>query len=323
MNRTFLIPILIAALALITWAGYHLGNRTFSTASTQLLRDIETYRSVLDVVSDERVRLPRQRTQLQSIVDRTLGGDVETVDASLRSGLNRIGEEIGLAGLSVRTGTAATRLSPARSEFQGTARRHLRDEPDFVELEAWISGQGDLRQSLHLLHRLQREPWMKKLLQVKLSPKDNGARFDVNIHLVTLFLPGRIPNADPGSIPPYDPQDFERYAALVSANAFRVPPEQPAQAVAQVKPAPPPFPYEKWWLTGIAHGAGGMEVWLLNRESGESRRLGAGDRLHEATLVEARGEMAEFQEFQQRFSVAVGQNLGDRRSIKHVDGHKQ
>jgi hypothetical protein len=319
---------LLALVGAITWLAFHLGNRTFSAANTQLLRDIDTYRNVLNTVSDERVRSPGQRRKLQAIVDRTLGGDLETVDAALRAGLNRIGEEIGLAGLSVRTGTAATRLSPARSEFRGAARRDLRDEPDFVELEAWISGQGDLRQSLQLLHRLQHETWMKKILQVKLSPKDNGARFDVNLHLVTLFLPGHAPDPAQGSIP-YDPSGFEHYATLVSANAFRVPPEQPAQVVAQAKPppapppAPPPFPYEKWWLTGIAQGPVGMEVWLLNRESGESRRLGSGERLHEAMLVAARGEQAEFEVLQQRFSVAVGQNLGDRRLIERPGDHKQ
>ncbi|MFB3138803.1 MAG: hypothetical protein ACE10B_06255, partial [Phycisphaerales bacterium] len=73
---------------------------------------------------------------------------------------------------------------------------------------------------------------------------------------------------------------------------------------------------DQWMLTGVASGPDGLEVWLLNPQTGESRRLAVGETLRELVLVGAVGETAEFRRDQQRFTVSVGQRLSQRSPLK-------
>ncbi len=245
---------------------------------------------------------------LRRLAERTLGGDPETVDHRLRSRLNRIGEEIGLEELSVGTGRVRALQSPARSQFL-RGQKALRDEVDVVEVEGWISGEGTFEQALRLAHRIDAEPWLKRVGQFRIQPRRKEDRFAITLRFVTLFLPNQAP---PPDVPPAETADsagFDRYAALLRRNPFRMPSPAPAP------PTPPeavqnPAPWTLWVLTGVASGPGGPEVWLLNPGSGESRRLAVGESLHEVMLVAAAGEAAEFRLHEERFTVAVGQSLG-------------
>ncbi|MHC4448256.1 MAG: hypothetical protein ACYSXF_10830, partial [Planctomycetota bacterium] len=200
--------------------------------------------------------------------------------------------------------------------------RALREEIDFVEVQGWISGWGSLEQVVGLIHRIEAERWLKYIDQVKLDPKENGQRVDVTVRLRTLFLPGRAPSE--ASLASSDTEVAaaaatpERYAALIKANPFAVPPPKPTApppVAARKAPGPPSFPYGQWVLTGVAESDGIGEIWLLNPKSGESRRLAVGESLHELVLAAAEGDRAEFQIAQERFSVAVGQNLLQRTSV--------
>lgn len=78
----------------------------------------------------------------------------------------------------------------------------------------------------------------------------------------------------------------------------------------------PQFPYAQWFVTGIAEGQAGGEAWLLNRRSGESRRLTVGETLEKLELVATAVDYVEFTMDEQRFRVAVGASLDDRIPVK-------
>jgi len=85
------------------------------------------------------------------------------------------------------------RASPARTLFKGNAQRTLRDEVDFVELPAVVSGQGNYEQALRLISSIENEPWIKRIDSIKMDPKDNGGKFDFSLRLTTLFpAPARV-----------------------------------------------------------------------------------------------------------------------------------
>ncbi len=271
---------------------------------------VEDYRRQLDDA-------PRVDGELRAYVDRTLGADVETVDHRLRTRLNRIAEAVGLAKATVGTGNATTRKSPARTAFPRSASwKAMRDEIDFVELQAWVTGEGDLDDVVQLVDRIDAEPWLKHIDHVKIDPRDNGDRFDVTVRLTTLFLPGREPETVDAAA--YDETRLARYRDLVETNHFRVPPPVVAAAPpAEPSPQTPPpdeetFPWHEWAVTGVADGPGGAEVWLRRTTNGAARVLTVGSRFESVELVAAAGEWAEFSEGDERFRVRIGRTLEQR-----------
>lgn len=263
--------------------------------------------------------------QLQSFVDRTLGANLETVDHRLRSRLNRLCEESRLQGASVNTeGSGKPSLSPARSKFRASTQKSLRDEIDFIEVEAWISGVGSLEDVVRLITGIESEPWIKRIDQLRLDPRDNGARVSMTLRLTTLFLPGREPRTPAQSPQPPAAEWQSKFAALVSGNPFRVPPAPPPPPPPKVEtpaappqPAPPPFPFGEWALTGVAQGPSGVEAWLLHRPSGETRVLAPGQSLDAAVFSGAADEGALFAVGDQRFIVAVGATMDQRSPTGH------
>ncbi len=309
----------LAALGAAAWLGSMAARKSYFAPRATLLTPIDGHRAFLIEAAKERRDRGRLEAALKHYVDRSLGGDLQTVDHRLRSRLNRLGEAAGLKRLTVTTGHASSRQSPAKSQFQRRGiQRGLREEIDFVELQGSISGEGTLEQVLRLTHRIQAEPWLKKIEHLKIDPRENGKRFAMTLRLRTLFLPGRTPTQPILDSPA--PAGFERYASLVETNPFAVPP-----APSKAKPAPPEpaaaapkpaFPYAQWVLTGVAEAAAGAEVWLLDRKSGESRRLLVGESLQRMVFVAARGDRAEFQLKQERLSVVVGQNLSEGTPVR-------
>ncbi len=298
MKRAILLLAALAALAIavgLPLQSAYFKRRELVLGNASLRSDIEKFRSG---GADHRSVL----ASLRGYADRTLGGDLESVDHELRSRLNRIGEELGLQGLSVGTGRVMPLDSPGRSKF---ADKSLREETDFVEVEGWISGEAGLDAALQVLHRVESEPWIKRIQEVRFQPRDNGARFALTLRLVTLFLPGRAPSSPP---PRAQPAGFEPYQALAARNPFRLPDANAPP------PAPPPAPspmaeLSRWVLTGVANGPSSSEVWLLNRESKESRRLSVGEHIEQLLLVGAAGETADFELSGERVSVSVGSVL--------------
>jgi hypothetical protein len=326
MNRAvrFGAVTIIAGLALAV--GYKaLASRYLQPRAT-LLAQVEIAQATLDKQREAREDMPRVATELNAIVDRTLGGDVETVDHRLRTRLSRLAEGVGFDGPPVSTGAATRRLSPARTAFKS---RELRDEFDFIELPGFVNGQGTFEQALALVASIEAEPWIKRIDELKFDPADNGSRFDVSIRLTTLFLPGRTPGTSgtpvsaavaaplPGVVVSTD-----QYPTFAALNPFRIPPAPPqaAPAPAGVPPDPVGEPeglkYQHWRLTGVAHSPAGPEVWLLNTQTRDprGRRLLLGQSIHDMELIAVGVDRAEFRLGDERFAVEIGRNLADRQA---------
>ncbi len=310
MSATLRITGIVVVLAGLGWLGWtpvrsmYLDERAdIEQRRAKLIAQVARYRSG----ADDSLRV---RTALQAYADRTLGGDLEAVDHGLRTRLNRIGEEVGLAKLSVATGRVRSMESPARSLRPFRAHRELREELDFVEVEASVSGVGSLEAAMRLVHRIEAEPWIKRVVQVRLQPRDNGERFVVTIRLVTLYLPGRAPARPLETVA--DPGGFERYQLLARRNPFHLAAKPASTPPPPVAP-PPAAKQRKWVLTGVVRGPDGVEVWLLHAESGQSRRLTVGQSIEGVRLLSAAGDTAEFKFGEDRFTVALGRPLARRR----------
>jgi hypothetical protein len=288
MSRLVKIILALVAVMVLAWLGWAPVKATYFNERDELRERIVSLTAdvgrLREAASDHVDVIGR----IRGLVDRTLGGDLETVDHRLRSRLNRIGEDLGLEALSVGTGRVRRLETPARSQFKRRGQQALRDELDFVEVEAWISGEGSLERVLRLIHRIDAEPWPKRVHQVRVQPKLSAQRFAVQLRFVTLFLPDRDPIQPP---PPGEPGDFSRYAAMAGRNPFIVPPPAAAPAVA----VGPGAGLAQWVLTGVAANRGSVEAWLLNPGSGA-----------------ANGNVAEFQLGDQRYRIAVGSRLTDR-----------
>lgn len=309
----FILAILAAAAAL--WLAYRTIGALYFTPRAAFIKQIENHSNQLAIYRSNENDTPAIEDEIQQFVDRTLGGDRETVDHKLRTRLNRLAEQMQLQNHLVDTGADKQRESPAKSRYAGVANKALRDEIDFYELEGWVSGTGTFEQVVRLIDAIEAEPWIKRIDHIRLDPKDNGARVDVHISLTTLYLPRRVANPAQMMVS-QNGSRFDRFQGLVTANPFHLPPPPvdppPLAHVAAANSEQGRFPYEHWSLTGIAQGPAGAEVWLLNQQTRESKRLTLGQSLHEAILVAAMTDAAEFQIGDQRFLVALGKTVGDR-----------
>ncbi|MCZ6835152.1 MAG: hypothetical protein O7G85_05195 [Planctomycetota bacterium] len=252
---------------------------------------------------------PRVQEALQSYVDRTLGGDLEAVDHRLRTRLNRLGEQLQLNDVVVGTGRAISRGTPAKRRFT-RREKELRDETDFIELNAWISARGTLQQTLCLVDAIEAEPWIKRLDQIDLDPQDNGASIDIVVRLTTLFLPGRDPEL--GEASTYDTTRIDRFARLIELNPFQVP-EAPPEVVTTPEVIPTPTSeLDSWTITGIAQSTSGYELWLLHEGTNATRVWRPGEQIENVVLVTARDELAIIQDEESQYAILVGQKLNNR-----------
>ena len=81
-----------------------------TTELTTVSERVEQYQAgVRNAVGIER--------DIQAFANRTLGGDLESVDHRLRARLNRIAEQLQLQDIVVGTGRAVSRDSPAKRVF--------------------------------------------------------------------------------------------------------------------------------------------------------------------------------------------------------------
>lgn len=319
MNLWIKISLIAIAVLVTGLLAKKIADSVYFEERAELISNIDSCNNFIDGWKKENKQKIRQRSDFDELVNRTLGGDLESVDHQLRTRLNRIGEELAITGLTVGTGQVRKLQSPAKSEFtRKSSQKHFREEIDFHELTGWISGQTTYENALRLVHRIDAEPWLKHIDQVKLQPKDNGSRFAVTIRLTTLFLPNRSPK-DP-VYEPYDSASFDQYLVLAQSNMFRVPPQpqpnvpNPTQIAQQVTKT---SPYQAWSVTGVAFGPNGPEVWLRNPQTGESQSLSVGETFKDLLLVGAAGEEAEFKLKDKHFTVSIGQHLNQRSPLKH------
>lgn len=324
LSRYWLVPAALAA-ASAFWIGQQWGAGRLDGRSNEIAKKIATYENAIATGRKQKRERPKIEADLDGILVRTLGSDLESTDSALRARLNRLGEEAGLSSsLVVSTQPPSTRGTPAKSEFGRTgAQRQLRDEPDFVELPANVSVQGPLEPLLRLAHRIEAEPWIKRIDAFRLDRAGADDRMKLDLRLTTLFVPGRLAPEDAELVGSEAPP-FDRYALLVASNPFASPPapeprrprERRREAPPAPPPGPPPFPYGEWILTGIVEGPIGREAWLRHRSSGETLSLTTQGRVGEAELQRIEGDRAEFALAGESFAVLVGGTLVDRYPLR-------
>ncbi len=298
---------------------YWLAQVIYFAPAAALQEEIETAEGNIERFRGYRRTLAGYQEDLQSFADQTLGSREEEVVHRLRTSLTTIASEVGLAEVTASDGQRRAESSPAKIEIRRN--NPHRNRVDFVEQTGVVSGTGTLEQAMRLVHRIESAPWHKRIDEVKLDPKDNGATVMVTVRLSTPYLPDYSPG-EGLNVEPYDGSTFARYAAFTATNPFRIPPpppapqplpEQPKPTPPKPRPAPPPFPYAEWVVTGLAEGSSGPEVWL--RRGKEMRRLATGERIHEVEFVAYVGDQAEFLHGDNRFLVGVGRSLGDRTPV--------
>lgn len=321
--RRFMLPSIFIGSAMIAGLlGWASGSGRIGDDRADLDRRIATYINVLTTVREERTRRPELDARIAAIVDRTLGTDLEHVDAELRRRIAGLCESAGLQNVTVTTLGASVLETPARRTFRKTsAEKAFRDEADFAMVGATASGTGSLEEVVRLLHGLDAASWMKRIESVRLDPDRDGSRIKVAVRVSTIFVPGGQP--DPEGVPANESRrDLGRYAALIERNPFVLPkPEPEPQPVPVVAPEPPKAPVVdplgKWVLTGLVEGGPGDEAWCRHRESGRTVTLLPGTKVDlpgggTVFLVEIKGDVATIRSGEETWRVLVGSTL-DRR----------
>lgn len=316
-NRTRNIVLLSGAAIVGIWLALSLSRSMYFTPRAEKLATIEQL-SQRELQRASITPLVVKR-QLQDYADRTLGSSRETVDHMLRTQLNRMTEDIGLSDVAVGTANATVKLSPARTVFaRDGLQGELRDQPDFIEVEAWVNAKGTLEQVVALVDRIEAASWLKRMDKVRVQAEEGGARCAVTIRLTTLLLPDVSPSKTP-TLEPYSRERLARYASVLGTNPFALPAPpiapvvEPVRVVENSEPSPPPkFPYDKWSLTGVAFGPDGGEAWLKSASTGETLRLIVGQTIGDARLLAAQGENARFELNQTQFLVSIGDTLSEQ-----------
>ena len=323
MSRRLRLGVASASVLLAVFIGWLFGSGGISGEYDELMVERDKYTQALKAVRTQREARPELDERESNFVARTLGATIESVDSRIRRRLYALGSTAGLTDLSVVTSGSASarRDTPAKRAFDRRgSQKALRDETDFIEVTANLSGEGSIEQVLRLLGWIDVDPWIKRVSQVRLNPNRDGTSIKLSLQLTTLFLPGR----EPTEAPPAGVLDPDRIAGLIALNPFRIPPApEPVVAAAPPDPepapavAPPPpkvvFPYENWVLTGVANGPDGPEAWLRNPASNKRRTLRPGGAIGDAVLVEITGEHARFKMGDGTFKVRIGRSLATGR----------
>jgi hypothetical protein len=331
--RHWLAVVIATASVLAGAIGFVVGERRFTDVRATAEAGIDTYVSVLTQARKVRDGRSELAARVQSVADRTLGPSLEVVDSEVRRRLNRACEELGIVEFSVTTGTSVAKPTPAKREFKQSSERPLRDEADFVEVEATVIASGSAGKMYRLLHRVQIEPWLKRIESVRLDPTADGSTVRMTVKLRTIYLPGTIAK-QPLVIDAQALAKAERFLDLFAANPFRIPPPPPVQVQATLPTsvesapdpgvngaaaAPPnvptpvsPFPYGEWQLTGVVDGSGGPEAWLRHLPTGSQLTLQPGSAVGELVFRRVEYDFGVFDGPGGTCRVQVGSNLTQR-----------
>jgi hypothetical protein len=309
--------VLVLVCALAVLLGWLVGAGRLGGDRAKLLSERERFVNVMESVRTQRDGLLDLQEREDAVIERTLGGDLESVDSRIRARLYALGSSAGLADLSVATTGSSAKESPAKRLFKRSgSQRELREEADFVEVAASLSGEGTYEQVLRLLGWIIADGWIKRVDQVRFDPSPDGSRIRISVRLVTIFLPNR----EPAELPGPGELDPGQLAPIIASNMFslpppsvQVPPHPPAVATAPTQPGIPSaarrFPYDQWMVTGVVEGPDGPEAWLRNAATNERRTLQRGGAIGKAVLLEARGEDATFELNEETFDVRIGRSI--------------
>ena len=279
--------------------GFFVGDRRMSAERVSALAEIDTYVQVLTDATAKSKARPELDGKLQGIANQMLGSSLETVDSEVRRRLNRACEELGFNDFSVTTGTSVGRPTPAKKEFKSPDSRKMRDEIDFMEVQATVIARASVDKVYRLIFRVDAEPWIKRIESVRLNPSTDGQQVGVTLRLTTPFMPGYVgktpPKFDPATI-----QLADRYAALFSSNPFRI--------------QPPPMDVPAA-IAGVIEGPSGPEAWLRHLPSGSNVVLHPTMTAGELVFRGVEYDFAVFESPSGACRIQVGTNLTQRSAL--------
>ncbi len=161
----------------------------------------------------------------------------------------------------------------------------------YEKLAFSVTGEATLEETVRLLHEFYSANHLHLLRRFSLKPQTGGKRFDIQLSVEALVLPGAkrqdsLSGAPSGRLALPDLAAYE--SAIVKRNLFAeyVPPPPPRPPIVErrpepPRPAPPPKPsfddakYAK--LTAILEQDGLPQVWVMLQTKGETLRLFEGD----------------------------------------------
>jgi hypothetical protein len=327
MKRGTKIIIAIAAVVVLAgggWLGY---DRMYARPRKDLLKQISHYRSALAAREMELGHIGPLRERLRRVASTTLGSDDEQMSAALRSAMAEVLGSVGLRDVTVGTGAPVAVKNPAAPRIEEVRDKAARNAPDFYAMTATASGVGSLEAALRGLAALEAQAWAHRVDQWSISPVDKGRdKFELSVGITSIYFPepdlrpAAVAQADVKPWQPLSESRFAPYRPILTRMAFKAPPPPPPPAQpAPAQPAQPAAqaaaqPYAEWLVTGVVMGRDGVELWLKNSKSGKTATLLKGERLLDATFVEAEGETATLEIGGARYIVALGQTLADRRA---------
>jgi hypothetical protein len=307
------------ALLLVAW------HVVYTSPRSKIQQDLEAAR--VDIAGLERTLDSefdlRKRAKL--IGATTLAGKQDALEHRFRSGLSRIGEQEGLAGVVVDDAPPTDQLNPLKDVkgISSSLKSALRRSPDFALVRGTLKGTGTLEQVLKAVAVVQAQPWVHRVEGFTLKPVgQNREQLELRLDVATLFAPELLGSAEPAApqVVAAGPEAEALWRAVALKNVFRKPapaqarPVQVAQAPAGGAPAPQVFaPYEEWKLTGIMNGRNGTEAFFTNVKTGAKVTVPRGGQVLDAVLVDGSGEQVVVEIGGKKFVLSNGQTLAARR----------
>jgi hypothetical protein len=305
------------------------GYRAYYQRPRQALDgEISRYAGAVNQREEELAGATNERQRLRGLGASSLGRSEEEVAAEARSAVNQIALALRLIDPKVATRPAMPVNSPATAKVDDLGVKRGVQSTDFYAVPITFTARGDLDEVVRTLATLDAQPWVHRIERFVMTPSGPKRELvDLTLDMVTLFVPEseyagkRDPGAARWTEP--DPAQLEKWMVISKADRFREPPPPPpAPPVAvqqEPKAAPPPKPtgpgYADFRVAAVVHGSAGWEVWLIGSGKagdGATKVVKVGDKVLEATLVDASGERAVFEEGGKRFTVGINKSLAER-----------
>lgn len=328
MTRSLRLIVLAGGLTLAGLGGLTAYRAWYLTPKRALDTEIDRYKRAVAQREDELLGVTTERQRLRALGASSLGRSEEQVAAEARSAVNQIAMQLRLIDPKVATRPAAAVNSPATIKAEDLGVRRGLLSTDFYEVPITFTARGDLEAVIRALATLDAQAWVHRIDRFVLTPSGPKRELvDLTLDMVTLYLPEaefasvRDPQAARWAEP--DAAALERWMVIAKADRFREPaPPRVAPVTVQQepkapsKPAPPSGPgYGDWRVSAVVRGRVGWEVWLAGSGragEGTTRVVRVGDKVLDATLVEASGERAVFEEGGKRFAVGINKSLAER-----------
>lgn len=321
--------VVLAVVAGLVYVGY---SRWYAGPMAELQDERATLQDEINRYEDAMRDRGRLERGLQSAGQTMLGAEFDVVEHRFRDGLSRVGEQAGLSGIRVTSGSAQRQTNPrARAPRQPRAlTRQFRDNPDFALVQGTLTGQGDLEQVLHAMAIIESQPWIHRVRTFRLNPAGQSRdRFELRVDADTIFSPDLAGEENPAETLASVSSDRESlWRSIEAQNRFRRPPppppepeepeEEEEEPEAQPPAPPPPPPYGEWRLVGIIETSSTSEAVMERRRGSQTLVLTPGQRVLDAVFLGGLGERALFEIDGERFILRVGQSLDERESAGQV-----